>query len=396
MPPQVTALAERLAERIARHGPLPYDAFVDAALYDPDGGFYAARWRRRPAGRLPHRPRGRPAVRRRAGPGPRRVVATSWTAPTRTSWSTPAPAPARWPAACWPPGRRAPRRCATCSSSGRRRSGPGTPTATSRSSRRPRPSPAASGGGEEGEDEPAISSHRHRAARRQPRRPARRSASPASCWPTSCSTTCPSDWPSGTAAGTRRGSASSRGGTFVEVLVPPSGPLPGRPAGDGAPSAPGPPSSGRRRPGCAPPSTSSSGAGSSPSTTPRTRRRMAARPWREWLRTYRGHERGDHPLRHPGTQDITCDVALDQLASVQEPDAVRSQAQFLALHGLDDLVAEGRRQWAERAGGGRSGRRAGPQPGPGGRGAHRPERASAVSRWSNGCADRVTAVFHRG
>ena len=43
-------------------------------------------------------------------------------------------------------------------------------------------------------------------------------------------------------------------------------------------------------------------------------------------------------------------MALDQLAAVQEPDAVRSQAQFLALHGLDDLVAEGRRVWAERAG----------------------------------------------
>ena len=76
---------------------------------------------------------------------------------------------------------------------------------------------------------------------------------------------------------------------------------------------------------------------------------MAARPWRDWLRTYRGHERGDHPLRHPGTQDITCEVALDQLAAVRPPDAVRPQAQFLALHGLDELVAEGRRMWAERA-----------------------------------------------
>jgi SAM-dependent MidA family methyltransferase len=76
---------------------------------------------------------------------------------------------------------------------------------------------------------------------------------------------------------------------------------------------------------------------------------LATRPWREWLRTYRGHERGEHPLRHPGSQDITCDVALDQLAVVQEPDAVRSQAQFLGLHGLDELVAEGRRVWAERA-----------------------------------------------
>jgi SAM-dependent MidA family methyltransferase len=76
---------------------------------------------------------------------------------------------------------------------------------------------------------------------------------------------------------------------------------------------------------------------------------MARRPWRDWLRTYRGHERGDHPLRAPGTQDITCEVALDQLARVREPDATRTQAQFLRLYGLDELVDEGRRLWAERA-----------------------------------------------
>src|SRR5205823_6339576 len=34
---------------------------------------------------------------------------------------------------------------------------------------------------------------------------------------------------------------------------------------------------------------------------------MVRRPWRDWLRTYRGHERGEHPLRRPGTQDITCE-----------------------------------------------------------------------------------------
>ena len=42
---------------------------------------------------------------------------------------------------------------------------------------------------------------------------------------------------------------------------------------------------------------------------------MAARPWREWLRTYRDHQRGGHYLADPGTQDITSDVALDQLAA---------------------------------------------------------------------------------
>jgi SAM-dependent MidA family methyltransferase len=36
------ALAARLAERVARHGPLPLEAFLEAALYDPEGGFYAS------------------------------------------------------------------------------------------------------------------------------------------------------------------------------------------------------------------------------------------------------------------------------------------------------------------------------------------------------------------
>jgi SAM-dependent MidA family methyltransferase len=74
--------------------------------------------------------------------------------------------------------------------------------------------------------------------------------------------------------------------------------------------------------------------------------RLAQRPWREWLRTYRGHERGGHYLADPGGQDITAEVALDQLAAaVRLPDAVRTQAQWLALHGIAELVDEGRRAW---------------------------------------------------
>jgi SAM-dependent MidA family methyltransferase len=73
---------------------------------------------------------------------------------------------------------------------------------------------------------------------------------------------------------------------------------------------------------------------------------LAALPWRSWLRTYRGHERGAHYLADPGEQDVTVDVAVDQLP---EPDAVRSQSQFLQLHGIDDLVAEGRASWAAAA-----------------------------------------------
>jgi SAM-dependent MidA family methyltransferase len=73
---------------------------------------------------------------------------------------------------------------------------------------------------------------------------------------------------------------------------------------------------------------------------------LAALPWRAWLRTYRGHERGGHYLADPGDQDVTTDVAVDQLP---EPDAVRTQAQFLQLHGIDELVAEGRRAWQAAA-----------------------------------------------
>jgi SAM-dependent MidA family methyltransferase len=74
---------------------------------------------------------------------------------------------------------------------------------------------------------------------------------------------------------------------------------------------------------------------------------LAAIPWRSWLRTYKGHERGGGYMSTPGDQDITADVVIDQLP---EPDAVRSQAQFLQLHGIEELVDEGRRAWAAAAG----------------------------------------------
>jgi SAM-dependent MidA family methyltransferase len=77
---------------------------------------------------------------------------------------------------------------------------------------------------------------------------------------------------------------------------------------------------------------------------------LAARDWTEWLRTYAGHQRGVGPLERPGRQDITVQVPLDQLARVRAPASVTSQASFLALHGLEELVDEGRRLWNERAG----------------------------------------------
>ena len=73
---------------------------------------------------------------------------------------------------------------------------------------------------------------------------------------------------------------------------------------------------------------------------------LARRPWREWLRTYRGHERGAHYLSAPGTQDITAELALDQFS---EPAGVRTQAQFLRRWGIDELVAEGVSAWTARA-----------------------------------------------
>lgn len=67
---------------------------------------------------------------------------------------------------------------------------------------------------------------------------------------------------------------------------------------------------------------------------------------RDWLRTYRDHDRGGDPFEAPGRTDITCDVPFDQL-----PDGatLTTQADFLRRYGIDDLVDEGRRIWAERA-----------------------------------------------
>ena len=73
---------------------------------------------------------------------------------------------------------------------------------------------------------------------------------------------------------------------------------------------------------------------------------VAAMPWRTWLRTYRGHERGGHYLADPGEQDVTAQVVLDQLP---EPQIVRTQAQFLQRYGIDELVDEGRRAWVAAA-----------------------------------------------
>jgi SAM-dependent MidA family methyltransferase len=75
---------------------------------------------------------------------------------------------------------------------------------------------------------------------------------------------------------------------------------------------------------------------------------LAARPWTDWVRTYRDHAPGGPPLGELGSQDVTCEVDEHQLSRVRRPDAVRDQSEFLRAHGLDELVDEGRRIWRER------------------------------------------------
>ena len=72
---------------------------------------------------------------------------------------------------------------------------------------------------------------------------------------------------------------------------------------------------------------------------------LAARPWRDWVRTYRGHGRGGHPLDGPGSQDVTCEVAVDQLAQARALTADRSQAEFLTAHGIGELTDAARSGW---------------------------------------------------
>ena len=75
---------------------------------------------------------------------------------------------------------------------------------------------------------------------------------------------------------------------------------------------------------------------------------LAARPWREWLRTYRAHDRGGHYLRDPGTQDITAQVCIDQLPVTRFRD-LAGQTSSCGVGGSTRLVEEGQRAWAAAA-----------------------------------------------
>ena len=73
---------------------------------------------------------------------------------------------------------------------------------------------------------------------------------------------------------------------------------------------------------------------------------LIGRPWRDWLRTYRAHDRGGHYLQNPGSQDITTQVCVDQLPPST---TIELQAGFLRRWGIDELVDEGRRAWVAAA-----------------------------------------------
>ena len=67
-----------------------------------------------------------------------------------------------------------------------------------------------------------------------------------------------------------------------------------------------------------------------------------------WLRTHRHHQGGSSWLVEPGSCDISADVALDQVQADFGAE-VCTQAEFLRAHGIDELVSEGNAAWAERA-----------------------------------------------
>lgn len=73
---------------------------------------------------------------------------------------------------------------------------------------------------------------------------------------------------------------------------------------------------------------------------------LARRPQGSWLRTYRGHDRGGDPLDRPGSQDITAEVALDQLPGGFH---LSSQREWLAANGIARLVEEARQEWERSA-----------------------------------------------
>ncbi|MEX1009116.1 MAG: SAM-dependent methyltransferase [Acidimicrobiia bacterium] len=73
-----------------------------------------------------------------------------------------------------------------------------------------------------------------------------------------------------------------------------------------------------------------------------------------WLRTYREHRRGASPIVAPGEQDITADVPLEYLVHAASAAGLTlerecTQAEWLRELGVEELVADARAQWDARA-----------------------------------------------
>jgi SAM-dependent MidA family methyltransferase len=81
---------------------------------------------------------------------------------------------------------------------------------------------------------------------------------------------------------------------------------------------------------------------------------VLARGESAWLRTYRGHARSGEPLVDPGSRDLVSDVVVEQLhhAAADAGFTVErdvTQADWLAELGIDAAVADGRDTWEARA-----------------------------------------------
>ena len=73
-----------------------------------------------------------------------------------------------------------------------------------------------------------------------------------------------------------------------------------------------------------------------------------------WLRTYRGHDSGGPALSDPGSRDLVADVVVEQLRHAAADAGFRvvaeiTQAEWLEDLGLAAMVDAGRRLWDERA-----------------------------------------------
>jgi NADH dehydrogenase [ubiquinone] 1 alpha subcomplex assembly factor 7 len=81
---------------------------------------------------------------------------------------------------------------------------------------------------------------------------------------------------------------------------------------------------------------------------------LVSRGQEAWLRTYRAHERGGSPLAQPGSQDITCDVPVEHILAVARAAGFElvehtNQAEWLRSLGVDGLADDAASSWRERA-----------------------------------------------